>query len=67
MKSYLAINLNDFHSNQNNNAETNTRIKFIAANNLDSARKFIHESDLCNAWVVIPKQYFDKNIVRVNN
>jgi hypothetical protein len=60
---YLAINLNDFHSNQNGKAETHTQIKFISAKSIQAAREYIHESEPKTAWFVIPKSYCDANIV----
>lgn len=62
-KSYLAINLHDFHSNQNGKPETTAQIRFLSAKSLDAAKEFIHESEPRTAWFVIPKEYCDKNIV----
>lgn len=61
-KSFLAINLNDFHSNQSG-SETVTQIKFIAASSLDNAISHINSLYPDKAWVVIPKTYFDEHIV----
>lgn len=62
-RSFLAINLNDFHANQNGKPETITQIRFLSAKSLDKAKEFIHELEPKTAWFVIPKEYCDKNIV----
>ena len=62
-KQYLAINLNDFHANQNGNAETNTQIKLISAGSLDKANEHMRKLYPNQAWAVIPKNYFDEHIV----
>lgn len=62
-KSYLAINLHDFHSNQNGKSETTAQIRLLSAKSLDAAKEFIHELEPRTAWFVIPKEYCDKNIV----
>ena len=62
-KQYLAISLNDFHANQNGKAETNTQIKFILAKSLDKANEHMRKLYPSQAWVVIPKNYFDEHIV----
>ncbi len=62
-KSYLAINLHDFHANQNEEPETTTQIRFISAKSLDKAKEFMHELEPKTAWFVLPKEYCDKNIV----
>ena len=62
-KTYLAINLNDFHENQNKTkGETFTKIVFINANSIDEAKQCINNRNTDNAWTIIPKDYFDKNI-----
>lgn len=61
-KQYLAINLNDFHANQNE-GETNTQIKFLLAGSLDKAIQHINTLYPEIPWVVIPKTYFDEHIV----
>ena len=61
-KQFLAINLNDFHSNQNE-AETKTQIKFISAISLEKAISHVNSLYPDIAWVVIPKKYFDEHIV----
>jgi hypothetical protein len=65
-KSFLAINLNDFHANQNGEPKTNTEIQFLQAKDIESARELIKRLYPQTAWVVIPKQYFDNNIVYAN-
>jgi hypothetical protein len=62
-KTYLAINLNDFHANQNGKPETHTQIKFISAESIQAAREHIHRSHPETAWFVIPKSYCDERIV----
>lgn len=66
-KTYLAINLNDFHSNQNGKPETNTQIKFFSAANLADAKRAVHTTYPHTAWFVIPKGYCDSNIVYSEN
>lgn len=62
-KTFFAINLNDFHANQNGKPETNTRIVFIGAKSIEDARKHINDREPECAWFVIPKSYCDRNIV----
>lgn len=63
-KVFLAINLDDFHSNQQRNCVwTEAKIRFISAENIEQAKKFVQEFYPSVAWVVIPKNYFDRNIV----
>lgn len=62
-KTFLAINLKDFHANQNGKAETNTQIKFISAISLDKAITHINTLYPEIPWVVISKTYFDEHIV----
>jgi len=67
-KTFLAINLNQFHENQEKDcAWTNVQIRFISAKDIESARQFVKEYYPTVAWVVIPKQYFDRNIVYRSN
>lgn len=61
-KTYLAISLNDFHSNQEG-AETETKIRFISTTSIEKAKDLVKIMYPDNAWAVIPKQYFDANIV----
>jgi len=62
-KTFLAINLHDYHANQCGKAETNTRIRFLSATSLEKAKEFINRLEPEFAWFVIPKDYCDKNIV----
>lgn len=62
-RTFLAINLNGFHSNQNGEARTETEILFISANSIEKAREYVHSEYPHIAWFVIPKAYCDKNIV----
>ena len=65
-KTFLAINLNDFHANQRGEPRTQTEIKFISAKSIEKAREHIHSEYPSIAWFVIPKEYCDKNIVYAN-
>lgn len=65
-KSFLAINLNDFHANQNGEPKTTAEIRFILANSIEAAREHVHSEYPDTAWFVIPKAYCDKNIVCAN-
>ena len=62
-KTFLAINLNDFHSNQKGKPETNAQIKFIGATTIDVARKYMQRLYPDTTWFVVPQSYCDKNIV----
>ena len=63
-KTYLAINVNDFHENQNTDkAETFTKIVFIGAESLEKAKEYIENMGNGKSWAIIPKDYFDKNMV----
>lgn len=62
-KSFIAINMNDFHANQNGNAETNTQMLFISAKNINDAIAYCKEFHRGVAWSVIPKAQIDKTIV----
>lgn len=64
-KTFLCINLNDFHVNQNGTGTT-TKIMFISANNQKEAEKKIQKLRPENAWFVIDKSYADKHIVCAN-
>jgi len=67
MKEYLAINLNDFHKNQNSTkGMTFTKIVFISAESIEKAKEYINNRNTKEAWTIIPKQYFDKNIAYAN-
>lgn len=61
-KVYLAINLKDFHQNQEG-ASTTTQIIFIESNSLENAKRYILEN-AGHGWSVFPKSYLDKNIIR---
>ena len=65
-QSYLAINLSDFHQNQNGDALTLAEIRFISAKNIEAAKAFIHRLYPNEAWGVVPKNTMDKNIVYKN-
>ena len=62
MKSYIAINLNQFHSNQKD-AGTTTDLKFILAKNIEEAKKTVKNLYPNEAWAVITKNSIDQNIV----
>lgn len=62
MKTYLCINLNDFHENQNG-TKTNTEIQSVIATNQNKANELIHKMFPTKAWFVIDKAYADKHIV----
>lgn len=63
-KSFLAINLDQFHENQQKDcAWTQSQIRFISAKTIEEAKDFVKTFYPSVAWVVIPKSYFDKNIV----
>jgi hypothetical protein len=53
-ETYLAISLNDFHSNQKGTAETNVRILFISAKTATEAANYCKEHHKDNAWSIIP-------------
>lgn len=62
--SYIAINLDQFHENQQKDcAWTIAQMRFVSAKNLEKAKEFVKEFYPTVAWVVIPKKYFDSNIV----
>ena len=62
-KTFLAINLKDFHSNQNGEARTNTEILFIGATSIEKAREHVKRKYPTIAWSIFPKSYLDKNIM----
>ena len=64
-KTFLCINLNDFHTNQKG-AGTTTEIKFLSAYNQKEAEEMIHRLRPANAWFVIDKAYADKHIACAN-
>jgi hypothetical protein len=61
-KSFIAINLDEFHSNQLDGS-TKAQIQFVLAENIDKAKDFMHRYYPNIAWAVIPKNQIDKNIV----
>jgi len=65
-QTYLAINLSDFHQNQNGNALTVAEIRFINAKNVESAKAHLREFYPNEAWGVVPKRTMDQNIVTKN-
>jgi hypothetical protein len=64
-KTYLCINLNEFHTNQNKDIDYGTKatIKFINAKNQATAESVIHNLYPNIAWFVIDKNYADNRIV----
>ena len=63
-QSYLAVNLADFHQNQKKGEpQTTAEILFIAAKNVEAAKKHVRQFYPDNAWGVIPKKTLDNNIV----
>ena len=65
MKTFLCINLNDFHGNQNG-PKTNAEIQFVSAADQNKANELIHEMYPTKAWFVIDKAYADKHIVNAH-
>ena len=61
-KTYICIDLDEFHENQKD-AETKASIKFISAKNTEGAKRAISLLYPNKAWTVIPKTTIDKNIV----
>ena len=63
-KTYLCINLNEFHTNQMKDIKCGTRatILFIEAKNQEHALKCIHRMHPEKAWFVIDKAYADNRI-----
>jgi predicted RNA-binding Zn-ribbon protein involved in translation (DUF1610 family) len=67
-KSFIAINLDQFHSNQQkDDAWTTAQIRFISADNIEKAKEFVETFYPTVAWAVIPKTTIDKNIVYKSN
>ena len=62
-KAFVAINMNDFHQNQNGQPETNAQILFISAKNIKDAISYCKEYHKGIAWSVMPKSYIDKTII----
>lgn len=62
-KTFFAINLDDFHSNQKGEPKTNCEMLFISAKDLESAKKYVACFHPQTPWFVIPKEYCDRNIV----
>jgi len=61
-KTYLAINLSDFHTNQKS-ASTHVEIMFISARNIEKAQTHLKRHYPRQAWGIVPKSTMDKNIV----
>jgi hypothetical protein len=66
-QTYLAVNLSDFHHNQNGDARTFAEIRFIGAKNIEAAKALIHKLSPGEAWGVIPKRTMDQNIATKNS
>jgi hypothetical protein len=67
-KSFIAINLDQFHSNQQKDyAWTESQMRFISADNIEKAKEFVQTFYPTVAWSVIPKSIIDKNIVCKSN
>jgi len=65
-KEFIAINLNDFHSNQKGKPETNTQLLFLSNTSLEKAKEQVKRMHPETAWSVIPKTQIDSNIVYAN-
>lgn len=65
-KTFIAINLNQFHENQKGEAQTIAQMRFIKAESLEKAQEFVKEFYPDIAWSVMPKNIIDKNIVYRN-
>lgn len=64
MKTYIAMNMNDFHMNQKEGiAGTSVELVFISAESIDKAKAYIKHSRPECAWSVISKSTIDKNFV----
>lgn len=61
-KTYIAIDLEQFHSNQEKSF-TKAQMLFISADNINKAKEHLKEFYPSVPWTVIPKSTFDKNIV----
>jgi hypothetical protein len=62
---YLAISLEDFHLNQKaGTGETSTRIKIMDFHSRGRAEEYMRENFPDYPCVLIPKRYFDMNILR---
>lgn len=59
---FIAINLDDFHKNQNGSTTT-TGMVFVEAENIDKAKSFMKHNHPESPWAVVCKQIFDANIV----
>jgi hypothetical protein len=62
---YLAISLEDFHANQKlGTGETTTRIKIMDFHSRTRAEEYFRKNFPDYPCVIIPKRYFDMNILR---
>ena len=62
MKTYLAINLNDFYKNAKD-SQTTTQLRFIKAKNMKKARSLIRLNYPDNDWSLVPEDCFNRHIV----
>lgn len=67
-KSFIAINLDQFHDNQQKDcAWTTAQMRFISASSIEKAKEFVETYYPTVAWAVIPKTTIDNNIVCKSN
>jgi hypothetical protein len=62
MKTYLAINLDQFHKNAKD-GQTTAQIRFIPAINMKKAASFIRRNYPANDWSLVPEGCFNRHIV----
>lgn len=63
---FIAIDLNDFHKNQDG-ATTMAGMVFIEAENIWKAQRLLKHAYPESPWAVVCKQVFDANIVYLDN
>ena len=62
MKTYLAINLDDFHKNVKE-GQTITQIRFISAESINKAKSLVIRNYPSHGWSLVSEDYFNKHIV----
>lgn len=60
---FIAINMNDFHANQNGSPSTTCEILFIDAKNKTAAGEWASEMRPNIAWSIVPKAAIDDHII----
>ena len=60
---FIAINLDDFHKNQNNEPRTNASMIFVDAPGIIEAKEYIKLNHPESPWAVVSKKVIDANIV----